>query len=186
MDRGSELYRLFLEGNKDAFDGIIKEYHSCVINFITGYTKNSHTAEDLAMDTFAELIASPNRFKFKCSLKTYLFTIAKNKAIDYLRKEKNRTAFISCSYNIQPAPFLCSPEDIAVCSQSSESFNRCFSSLPRDYRVALYLIYSEDCSYKEAAKIMNKTEKQITNLVYRGKKALKELLEKEVDSCEKY
>lgn len=47
------------------------------------------------------------------------------------------------------------------------------------YREALYLIYFEGMSYLQAAEIMGKTVKQITNIVYRGKASLRGLLERE-------
>ena len=55
----------------------------------------------------------------------------------------------------------------------------CIGRLHRSYREALYLTYFEELSYAEAAEIMGKNIKQITNLVYRGKQNLRELLEKE-------
>ena len=51
--------------------------------------------------------------------------------------------------------------------------------LKDDYREALYLVYFEDMSYRQAASVMGKSESQITKLVYRGKQSLKIILEKE-------
>ena len=51
--------------------------------------------------------------------------------------------------------------------------------LKADYREALYLVYFEGMSHAEASYLMGKSEKQIADLVYRGKKALKKKLEKE-------
>lgn len=178
MDRGSELYRLFINGDGRAFEDIIKEYRDCVTKFIATYVRNIDISEELAMDTFAELIVSPGKFKFKCSLKTYLFTIGKNKAIDYIRKNKNYTAELND--NIQYySPECFSPEETLLNNYNKSVINKCLSSLTKDYRTALYLVYFESLSYKETAKVMKKTEKQVTNLVYRGKRALKEILEKE-------
>ena len=51
--------------------------------------------------------------------------------------------------------------------------------LKAEYREALYLVYFEDMSYRDAATVMNKSESQITKLVYRGKQSLKVILEQE-------
>ena len=51
--------------------------------------------------------------------------------------------------------------------------------LKAEYREALYLVYFEEMSYRNAAKVMNKSEGQITKLVYRGKQSLKAILEQE-------
>ena len=55
----------------------------------------------------------------------------------------------------------------------------CMDELKADYREALYLTYFEGMSYRQAAEIMGKSEKQITNMVYRGKARLRGLLERE-------
>ena len=51
--------------------------------------------------------------------------------------------------------------------------------LKDDYREALYLVYFEDMSYRQAASVMGKSESQVTKLVYRGKQSLKTILEEE-------
>ena len=55
----------------------------------------------------------------------------------------------------------------------------CMDELKADYREALYLTYFEGMNYRQAAEVMGKSEKQITNMVYRGKARLRELLERE-------
>lgn len=53
------------------------------------------------------------------------------------------------------------------------------AKLKTEYREALYLVSLEGMSYREAGKILGKSEQQITNLVHRGKKSLKIILEQE-------
>ena len=60
-----------------------------------------------------------------------------------------------------------------------EQFKEKLNALKPEYREALYLVYFEDMSYHMAAQVMNKNERQITNLIYRGKQSLKAILEKE-------
>ena len=55
----------------------------------------------------------------------------------------------------------------------------CMDEMNPDYREVLYLTYFEDMSYAQAAEVTGKTVKQITNMVYRGKKSLRRLLELE-------
>ena len=74
MDNGASSYRRFLDGDKNAFDEILDLYRESLIFFINRFVHNLDTAEDLAADSFAELLVNPKRFNFSCSLKTYLFT----------------------------------------------------------------------------------------------------------------
>ena len=55
----------------------------------------------------------------------------------------------------------------------------CMQQLNPQYREALYLTYFAGMSYAQAAQVMGKNEKQISNMVYRGKQSLRELLRKE-------
>ena len=70
-------------------------------------------------------------------------------------------------------------EEVVKNKERSRILHLCIGRLHRSYREALYLTYFEELSYAEAAEIMGKNIKQITNLVYRGKQNLRELLEKE-------
>lgn len=84
---GESLYRQYLSGEKTAFDGIVELYRENLIFFINRYTGDLDAAEDLSQDAFLELLLHPKRYDFRVSLKTYLFTIARNKAFNYLKKQ---------------------------------------------------------------------------------------------------
>ena len=64
-------------------------------------------------------------------------------------------------------------------SKASAGAISTLEQLKAEYREALYLVYFESMSYREAASVMRKTEQQITSLVYRGKQNLKTILERE-------
>ena len=70
-------------------------------------------------------------------------------------------------------------EDELLQKERDKSLHNAMKSLSPDYQEALHLIYFENLSYEEAGKIMKKSLKQITNLVYRGKESLKKTMEKE-------
>ena len=72
VDRGEGTYRRFIQGDRSAFDEIMDAYRDKLIFFITGYVGNAETAQDIAMDTFVEILLHPGRFRFKSSFRTYL------------------------------------------------------------------------------------------------------------------
>ena len=88
MDNGAASYRRYLDGEQEAFGEIVDLYRESLIFFIHRHVNNLDTAEDLAEDVFVELIVHPGRFEGKSSLKTFVFAIARNKAIDWLRKDR--------------------------------------------------------------------------------------------------
>ena len=105
MDNGASSYRRFIDGDKSAFEEIIDLYRESLILFIYRYTGDLEAAEDLAGDVFVELIIHPGRYRFRSSFKTYIFSIGRNKAVDYIRKiEKyygiiNPDPILSCQYD---------------------------------------------------------------------------------------
>lgn len=178
MDNGEFYYRRFLDGDKDAFGQIIDIYRESLIFFINRTVNNLDTAEDIAADSFAELIIHKNRFNFKSSLKTYLFSIARNKAISHVRhfgKFKSMSIDDCAEMSDEYTAF---ERDIEKDEQKA-LVNKALGKLKDDYRTALHLVYFEELSYSDTAKIMKKSNKQIENLLYRARLALKNILEQE-------
>ena len=75
-------------------------------------------------------------------------------------------------------------EDNIIKTEEQKHIHNALTKLPKDYKTVLYLIYFEDMSYSEIEKIMRKNNKQIKNLAYRARLALKEILGKEGISYE--
>ncbi|MBO7148454.1 MAG: RNA polymerase sigma factor [Clostridia bacterium] len=173
---GNELFRAYLDGDDHAFDSIIKEYRENLIFFVMRYVRSVSVAEEIAQDAFVELLIHKHRYNFSCSLKTYLFTIAKNKAINYLRRRK----FVS---DDEIDPNTESDErtlaEHVIKNEENEKLYKVLDRLTDDYRNALYLVYIEDLSYEEAGRVMGKNKKQIENLVFRARASARKELEKE-------
>lgn len=85
MDNGASSYRRYLDGDDSGLADIIKIYKDGITLYINGYVNNIFVAEDLMEETFFKLATPRPLFKGKSSFKTWLFTIARNVAVDYLR-----------------------------------------------------------------------------------------------------
>ena len=176
MNSGESSYRRYLAGDKSGFDEIITLYHDGLISFLKRYVVSEQDAEDIAADTFLEMLIHPSRYSFKSSLKTYIFSVARHKAIDFARKhcreimpEEWDGAVFSEGDNA---------ERHAVESEKSEKIAEAMSKINVEYKEILYLIYYEGLSGDEVARVMNKNKKQTANLLYRAKAALKNELTK--------
>ena len=88
-----ELYKEFLLGNNKNFEEIVKRHKNSIIYFIQRYTKSIDIAEDLAQDVFLYVLIHKKNYRFEYSLKTYLYTIAKSKALNYIKREKRIVTF---------------------------------------------------------------------------------------------
>ena len=180
MDNGASSYRRFLSGEQSAFDEIMKEYFDSLIFFINRYVRDFHTAEDIAIDCFADLVANKGRYNFKTSLKTYLFMMGRSRALNFLRRQKI-ISFVNLSEaeNIKDSEE--GFEETILKSEQRIQINNALKSLSKDARIAIHLVYFEDMKYEDAARIMKKSPKQIDNLIYRAKKELRIILGKDGD-----
>lgn len=174
MDRASSSYRRFLDGDESAFAEIMNELFRGLVFFINGFVHDVHTAEDIAIDVFSELIVHKHRFNFKVSLKTYLYMLGRSRALDHLRRSKI-VEFVELSA-AQAMADEQSLEELLLADRRKRAIHRALSQLPEDMRTALHLIYFEDMTYDEAARVMKKNRKQVDNLLYRGKKELRIIL----------
>ena len=178
MGNGASSYRRFLNGDESAFDEIMKELFDNLVFFVDRYVHDTHAAEDIAIDVFSDLVVNKHRYNFKVSLKTYLFMLGRNRALNYIKHRKVIT-FVELTEADTASAEQKSLEEIVLADQRKKIVNNALSQLPEDMRVVIHLIYFEDLSYDEAAKVMKKNRKQIDNLLYRAKKELRTILGKD-------
>ena len=178
MDNGASSYRRFLDGDERAFDRIMEELFYPLVFFIDRYVQDIHTAEDIAMDVFSELIVHRHRYHFKVSLKTYLFMLGRSRALDCLRHRKVMNT-VELSEAVQVDDGSSALEELVLTDERKRAVNDALAQLPEQLRTAVHLIYFENLSYEEAAKVMKKNRKQVDNLLYRAKKELRIILGKD-------
>ncbi len=177
-DNGASSYRRFLDGDDKGIAEIVGEYKDGLILYLNGYVNNIFIAEELTEDTFFRLITKKPRFSGKSTFKTWLYTIGRNVAVDYIRHNSKMLAT-----PIEDMENYLSEEQSLEQSYIKEErkliVHKALSELIPDYKIILWLIYFEDFSNKEAATILKKNDRQIKNLLYRAKQSLKTKLEKE-------
>lgn len=178
MEQGEESYRRFLAGDNSALTTLVGCYYDGLVMFLLRMVGQKDIAEDLAEDTFLRLCLKKPKYKSEASFKTWLYTIARNLAIDHQRKS-SRTAAVS--YEELPETGI-SPEDVAQAYLRKENrlaVWRAMRAIKPEYAEILHLTYFEELSNREAAKVLKKSVHAIENLNYRARQALKTELEKE-------
>ncbi len=178
MDNGACSYRRFLDGDESAFNDIMEQLFCKLVFFIDSYVHDIHAAEDIAIDTFSDLIVHKHRYNFKVTLKTYLYMIGRSRALDYIKHRKiiNFTELKEAQNLTDDGRIL---EEKIIADERKRIINSAMSKLPDDMRAAVHLVYFEEMTYKETAKVMKKNIKQIDNLLYRAKKELRNILGEE-------
>ena len=175
MDNGASSYRRFLDGDESAFDDIMKELFDNLVFFINRYVHDIHAAEDIAIDAFSDLIVNKHRYNFKVTLKTYLFMLGRSRALNYI-KHRKVIDFVELEEADKAFPEEETLEETVLTDERKRVINNALCLLSDDMRIVIHLVYFENLSYKEAARVMKKNHKQIDNLLYRAKKELRIIL----------
>ena len=128
-------------------------------------------------ETFFKLITRKPHFNGKSSFKTWIYAIARNIALDYLRRQKNSPYSIYDYENLLVEELTVEQQYLKK-EEKIELYNA-IKNLSYEYRQVLFLVYFEDFSNEQTASIMKKSKRQVENLIYRAKKSLKQWLEKE-------
>ena len=140
MEPVESCYRRFVGGDESAFDQILLDHRVGLIRFINQILHDPDAAEDIAIDTFLELLLHPRRYDFRCSLKTILYRIGRGKALNYLRRRK----FFSPDPIPEDIPQEISLEEQFLRSEQRRALHAALKTLPEDMATALYLVYFED------------------------------------------
>ncbi len=162
------LYILYFDNNIDALEELVKRYSDMLVLFVNKYINNMEDAEDIMMNTFMAIMLHKIKFKNHSSFKTYIFSIAKHKAIDYLRKNKLKCCFM---FNIDEYNL----EEQLISENLNKNIIKNLKKLPKEYEEVLYLSYFEKMKVHEISILLNKDKKQIYNLLCRGKAKLKKI-----------
>ena len=175
MDVGTQLYLQYVGGNTTALQQLVEMYSDGLVRFAYGFVASSAVAEDIMEDTFATLLYKKRKFSPRATFKTYLYKIARNKCVDYIRFHRK---FVPLDDLENVLAF----DDVETDVEERErrrTLYKCLQELPKEYRDVLQLTYLEGFDIPEVCVIMRKNTKQVYNLLSRAKQSLKILLEKE-------
>jgi len=173
-----ELYRRFIDGDRDALTTLVNLFSQDLTRFISHIVGNHHDAEELMIDAFTRLVRNKDRIKNHNALKSYLFTVGKNLALNFLKKNKSNPVIFENIDNVLEDAGKTPDAELFRQEQKSQ-LDGAMARLKQPHREALKLIYFENKSYADAGAAMDKTVKQIDNLLYNAKAALKKILESE-------
>lgn len=171
------VYRRYLGGEEKAADLLVEKYGDALTLYINGYIQDIYEAEDLMIEAFSRIFAKERPIGGEGSFRAYLYKTARN--LSARHSKKRRIPFLSFDeLNFEPQGEALVDTALAH-SERDRWLYAALEKLKAEYREALYLVYLADLSYREAARVMGKSETQITNLVHRGKQSLKTLLVQE-------
>ena len=184
MGNDAERYRRFLDGDDNGLIEIIDEYHEGMSLYLNSIVNNMCLADDIVQETFVKLAIKKPPFRGKCSFKTWLFTIARNCAIDHLRKDQ-KISDLSLDEHLVISDVTDTEKEYFKEEQKKELY-RAMKCLNPEYYQVLYLMYFEDLDTSDIARIMHKAKRQVSDLIFRARKSLRSELERKGFIYERY
>ena len=174
-------------GDPDAFEQLIGPLEQLIWRICWHYTGNRESAEDCGQETMIRIWRSLDSYRGDCALESWVYRIAANCCMDYLRKKK-RDKSVSMEpmreQGFDPADPSPGTEEQVVAADEQKRLREAITQLPEDQREALIMTQLEKVSYEEAAKLLGVSEGTIKSRVNRAKARLKEILsgERELSS----
>ncbi len=168
-------------GDSASFKILYEKYQSKLFAYVYCKVSDKAEVEDLMQEVFAKVYKNIELYdENKSSFYNFILTNAKQVISDYFRNNnnyENRIEKIYLNSNV------ISDEDIAIIYDSIDgeyNLKSVLDELPETQRMALNLVYIKNMSYKDAARIMKKSELSVKSLIFRAKRTLKK------DIAEKY
>ena len=176
------LLRRAQSGDPEAFEQLIGPLEQLVWRICWHYTGNREAAEDCGQETMIRIWRSLESYRGDCALESWVYRIAANCCMDWLRKKK-RDKSVSMEplqeQGFDPADPSPGTEEQVVTEDEHRRLREAITQLPEDQREALILTQLEKIPYEEAAQELGVSEGTIKSRVNRAKVRLKEILSAE-------
>ncbi len=173
------LIKQFQEGDRHAFDELVKRYKDRLHNFVYRYMNNQTLAEDVVQETMIKLYTHKHYYKPIAKFSTWIYTIAKNLALTELRKNKRKRTQSMWNNRGELIDIKSNEESLENKIQNElavEELNKCLDEIPENFRIAVVLRDFQELSYQEISKILEIPIGTIKSRINRGRIQLAEKL----------
>lgn len=165
------------------FDEIYTELHKMVFNLALQFVQNVEDAEEITQDVFLKVFDGLNSFKNHSSIKTWIYRIAVNQSLDFIKARRSKKRkFLSSIFSLNDSNFKFNPTHFnhpGIELEQKEATQKIFEAinqLSEQQKTAIILLKIEGKSQNETAEIMNLNVKALESLFQRAKTNLEILL----------
>lgn len=170
---------------QSAYALLLDEYQKLVFNTCLSFVPNAEDAEDIAQEVFIEVYKSIGKFKGNSKLSTWIYRIAVNKSLEFIRKKttKKRFGFMQSlagdTIPIDKSFYFTEFNHPGVQLENKEQKEilfRAINQLPQTQKIVFTLHMIEGLSYKEVSEISEKSISSVESLLFRARKGLRIIL----------
>jgi len=173
IDDDYSIIRQFIDGDKSAFQILVKRHKEKVRNIIYITMNNSALVDDIAQDVFITVFRNLKHFRFESQFTTWLYRITVNRCKDYLRRINVRKIFSPIEDGYEVAEYSTPVENNDI----SKIVMDAISKLPVKLRMPLILKDIEGFSYQEISETLKCEMGTVKSRIFRGREKLKEILQ---------
>jgi RNA polymerase sigma-70 factor (ECF subfamily) len=185
IEEDQKLIKQILKGNNKSYAKLFTRYKDAVYFMTLKMVINKRDAEDLTYETFDKALRNIEQYNFEYAFSTWLFRIATNHCIDFLRKRKTQHISIESSNDNEDEFFVgedsiqssaLDPEQVMIREQQIILVQELLSQLKPKYRQLVEMRYFKDYSYEEIANALKLPIGTVKTMLFRAKSMLVELI----------
>ncbi len=177
-------------GDQKAYADLMKRYKKSVYHTLLKMVRNVDDAEDLTIEAFAKAFRNLDKFDPKFTFSTWLFRVATNNCIDFIRRKKLETTSISSGYTDSSGSEIAmdlrdhnpNPQEDVIKGQRSQIVHHIVDKLPARYQTLVRMRYFSELSYEEIAKELNAPLGTVKAQLHRARELLYDLVKNNKDS----
>jgi len=178
-----ELVISAIAGDKAAFSILVERYVSPIYKFSYRYVRNGPDAEDVSQETFLRVWKNLEKFDQTKSFKTWIFTIAKNVSLDFLKKRKTVPFSVlgeeDDAVDAVLAPYVAIAETADISFDRNvlkQDFDAALARLPERYRDVMALRYTDNLKFREIAERLHEPVDTVKSRHRRGLALLRDVI----------
>jgi len=180
-----KLIDLAIKNNdQNAYSEIMKTYKNSIYFTILKMIKNRDDAEDLTIEAFSKAFKNLHKFRKEFTFSTWLFRIATNNTIDFIRKKKLSTTSIHSTFKDEGGKNIeidikdsnLNPTQITIKKEKIKYIRKFVNKLPEKYQNLVKLRYFDELSYKEISAKTNSPLGTIKAQLFRARDLLFEIM----------
>ena len=167
-----ELVIAVREGDVFAFEYLVRRYQKRLHSFVLHVVRDDQAAADVVQESFISLYKTIDRVDVKKKFSTYVFSIARNSAISYLRRLRKHVP-------LEDVVLIDEDESLyesIVAAERKHTVRKALARLDEKYRRVIRLYYFDDLSYEEIGRAMRLPVNTVRTHLFRAKIALRKLL----------
>jgi len=172
------------DGNEKAYAELMQIYKKPVYHVVLKMVRNPDDAEDLTIEAFAKAFRNLHKFNPEYAFSTWLFRIATNNCIDFIRKNKIKTMSIDSAIKIDNGDEITidfkdnnlTPQETAIKNQKIEIMQSIVAKLPDKYQRLVTLRYFDELSYEEIATELNAPLGTVKAQLHRARELLYDMV----------